>query len=37
MHAYMFIDKDINEWWEQKLENYLNNYTRRNKIDPYIG
>jgi hypothetical protein len=28
----MFINKEINEWWERKLENYLNNYTRRNKL-----
>lgn len=28
----MLSEKEIQEWWNQKIEKYLENYARRNKI-----
>ena len=28
----MILEQDIKEWWEHKIENYLQNYTRRNNL-----
>ena len=28
----MISEKEIKEWWEHKIANYLQNYTRRNKL-----
>lgn len=28
----MINDREIQEWWTKKLENYLKNYSRRNKM-----
>ena len=29
----MISEKDIKNWWECKIENYLQNYARRNKLN----
>ena len=28
----MISEKEIKNWWEHKIENYLQNYTRRNRL-----
>ena len=28
----MISEKDIKNWWEHKIANYLQNYARRNKL-----
>jgi len=28
----MLSEKDIKEWWERKLANYIQNYARRNGL-----
>lgn len=28
----MISEKDIQEWWTRKIENYFKNYAKRNKL-----
>ena len=28
----MILVQDIKNWWEHKIENYLQNYARRNRL-----
>ena len=28
----MISEKEIKNWWEHKIENYLQNYARRNRL-----
>ena len=28
----MISEEDIREWWERKIDNYIKNYTWRNKL-----
>ena len=28
----MISEEDIKEWWERKIDNYIKNYARRNKL-----
>ena len=28
----MISEQEIKNWWERKIENYLQNYARRNKL-----
>ena len=28
----MISEEEIREWWERKIDNYIKNYTRRNKL-----
>ena len=28
----MISEKEIKNWWERKITNYLQNYTRRNRL-----
>ena len=28
----MISEQEIKDWWERKVENYLQNYTRRNRL-----
>ena len=28
----MISEQEIKNWWERKIENYLQNYTRRNRL-----
>ena len=32
VHAEMLSEEKIHEWWNQKIENYLKNYAKRNKL-----
>ena len=29
---HMIIEKEIKDWWERKIANYLQNYARRNRL-----
>ena len=28
----MILEQEIKNWWERKIENYLQNYARRNRL-----
>ena len=28
----MISEEEIKEWWERKIDNYIKNYARRNKL-----
>ena len=28
----MILEQEIKDWWEHKVANYLQNYTRRNRL-----
>ena len=28
----MISEEEIREWWERKIDNYIKNYTRQNKL-----
>ena len=28
----MILEQDIKDWWDRKVANYLQNYTRRNRL-----
>ena len=28
----MISEEEIREWWERKIDNYIKNYARRNKL-----
>ena len=31
-HKKMISEQEIKNWWERKIENYLQNYARRNRL-----
>lgn len=32
MHMQMISEEEIREWWERKIDNYIKNYARQNKM-----